>query len=164
MIKIPEDVKDRLKARRSLPSVPAVAIKIMELSEQDDIGTPEVAAVLARDPALAAKVLKVANAASYGVRCRVVQHPFLAILTNPESYYSWKRTTVSMTPNAAAAIGWWPPIQAGPPRIPIFQKPRLPGNPQPPTSSCQTYNLEDPYQKRDHRNIMIGNEAQSPSF
>lgn len=71
MIKIPEDLKNRLKACRSLPSVPAVAIKIMELCEQDDIGMPEVATVLARDPALAAKVLKVANSAIYGVRAQV---------------------------------------------------------------------------------------------
>jgi diguanylate cyclase (GGDEF)-like protein len=71
MIQIPEQIQTRLKACRSLPSVPAVAIKIMELCEQDDVGMPEVAAVLARDPALAAKVLKIANSAIYGVRSQV---------------------------------------------------------------------------------------------
>jgi diguanylate cyclase (GGDEF)-like protein len=71
MIQIPEQIQNRLKACRSLPSVPAVAIKIMELCEQDDVGMPEVATVLARDPALAAKVLKVANSAIYGVRSQV---------------------------------------------------------------------------------------------
>jgi diguanylate cyclase (GGDEF)-like protein len=71
MIQIPKQIQDTLKACRSLPSVPAVAIKIMELCEQDDVGMPEVATVLARDPALAAKVLKVANSAIYGVRSQV---------------------------------------------------------------------------------------------
>ena len=47
------------------------AIRIMELCEQDDVGTTEVASVLARDPALAAKVLKVANSAICGVRSHV---------------------------------------------------------------------------------------------
>lgn len=71
MAQIPEELKNRLKNCRSLPSIPAVAIKIIELCERDDIGTPEVARVLAHDPALAAKVLKVANSAIYGVRTQV---------------------------------------------------------------------------------------------
>lgn len=71
MIEIPAQLQSKLKSCRTLPSVPAVAIKIMELCEQDDVGTTEVAAVLARDPALAAKVLKVANSAIYGVRSQV---------------------------------------------------------------------------------------------
>jgi diguanylate cyclase (GGDEF)-like protein len=71
MIEIPAELQDKLKACRTLPSIPAVALKIMELCEQDDIGTADVASVLARDPALSAKVLKVANSAIYGVRAQV---------------------------------------------------------------------------------------------
>jgi len=71
MIEIPQELQNQLRSCRTLPSVPAVAIKIMELCDQDDVGIPEVAAVLSRDPALAAKVLKVANSVIYGVRSQV---------------------------------------------------------------------------------------------
>jgi diguanylate cyclase (GGDEF)-like protein len=68
MIEIPDSLQKRLSSCQSLPSAPAVAIKIINLCRQDDTGIPEIATVLARDPALAAKVLKTANSALYGVR------------------------------------------------------------------------------------------------
>src|SRR5665647_2097702 len=71
MIEIPQELQIQLRACRTLPSVPAVAIKIMELCDQDDVGIPEVAAGLSRDPALAAKGLKFANSVIYGVRSQV---------------------------------------------------------------------------------------------
>jgi diguanylate cyclase (GGDEF)-like protein len=71
MTEIPEKLQSRLKSCNSLPSVPAVAIRIMELCNLDDVGTAEVATLLARDPALAAKVLKVANSAIYGIRSQI---------------------------------------------------------------------------------------------
>ncbi len=68
---IPSRLVEQLKSCRSLPSVPAVAMRIIDLCEQDDVGVAEVSAVLARDPALAAKVLKAANSALYSVRSEV---------------------------------------------------------------------------------------------
>jgi diguanylate cyclase (GGDEF)-like protein len=71
MIEIPGSLQNRLKSCQTLPSVPAVAIKFIDLCKKDDIGIPEIASVLAHDPALAASVLKVANSALYGVRSPV---------------------------------------------------------------------------------------------
>jgi diguanylate cyclase (GGDEF)-like protein len=68
---IPLAVQQRLKTCRTLPSVPAVVLEVLELCQQDDIAIPRVAKVLARDPALSAKVLTVANSAWYGVRSQV---------------------------------------------------------------------------------------------
>jgi diguanylate cyclase (GGDEF)-like protein len=68
---IPESLLNRIKACRTLPSVPAVAVKVLELCEQEEVAIAQIAAVLSRDPALAAKVLKVANSAFYGVRSQV---------------------------------------------------------------------------------------------
>jgi len=68
---IPEQLEARLKSCRSLPSVPAVAMRIIDLCEQDDVSVAQIASVLARDPALAAKLLKTANSALYSLRSQV---------------------------------------------------------------------------------------------
>jgi diguanylate cyclase (GGDEF)-like protein len=71
MMELPAHLLDQIKCCRTLPSVPAVAVEILALCEQEEVGTSEIAVVLARDPALATKVLKVANSAFYGVRSQV---------------------------------------------------------------------------------------------
>lgn len=71
MTDIPESLLDQLKSCRALPSVPAVAFKVLDLCEQDNIHLSQVARTIAGDPALAAKVLKVSNSALYGVRSPV---------------------------------------------------------------------------------------------
>jgi len=68
---IPESLQQRLKACRTLPSVPTVVVEILDLCEEEDVGVAEIAKVLVRDPALSAKVLKVSNSAFYGVRSQV---------------------------------------------------------------------------------------------
>ena len=61
----PLHVQERLKACPSLPSPPGVAMEILKLSQSDDIGTAQVAAVIRKDPALTAKLLKTANSAYF---------------------------------------------------------------------------------------------------
>ncbi len=51
--------------------MPAVAMQVLDLAQDPDIGTAKVAKVIARDPALTAKILKVANSAWCGVRREV---------------------------------------------------------------------------------------------
>jgi diguanylate cyclase (GGDEF)-like protein len=68
---IPGPLEAQLKSCRTLPSVPAVAMKIIDLCGKDDVSVSEISSVLARDPALAAKVLKAANSAFYGIRSQV---------------------------------------------------------------------------------------------
>jgi diguanylate cyclase (GGDEF)-like protein len=70
-MELPAPLLDRIKSCRALPSIPAVVVEVLALCEQDEVGTSEIAAVLARDPALTTKVLKVANSAFYGVRSQV---------------------------------------------------------------------------------------------
>jgi len=71
MISIPENLQIKLKACRTLPSVPAVVLEILDLCQDDGVSIGQVAKALMRDPALSAKVLKVANSAWYGVRSQV---------------------------------------------------------------------------------------------
>ncbi|MBN2331728.1 MAG: HDOD domain-containing protein [Deltaproteobacteria bacterium] len=49
-----------------LPTLPAVVPKLLELMQNPNTNAADLTAVISRDPALAAKVLKVANSAYYG--------------------------------------------------------------------------------------------------
>ena len=60
-----------LKACRTLPSVPAVVVQVLDLCQDPDIGTARLAKAISRDPALVAKILRVANSAWCGVRREV---------------------------------------------------------------------------------------------
>jgi len=71
MISLPESLQAKLKACGSLPSIPAVVLEVLDLCQGDDIGIGQVAKVLSRDPALSARVLKVANSPWYGVRSQI---------------------------------------------------------------------------------------------
>jgi diguanylate cyclase (GGDEF)-like protein len=48
-----------------LPSMPAVAMEVLRLSEDENAGLDEYASVISRDPALAAKLLKLSNSALF---------------------------------------------------------------------------------------------------
>lgn len=54
----------------SIPTLPAVVQKIQRMLEDPDCGAREVGAVVAEDAPLAARVLKIANSAYYGLRER----------------------------------------------------------------------------------------------
>jgi diguanylate cyclase (GGDEF)-like protein len=71
MIPLPESLQTKLKNCRTLPSVPAVVLEVLDLCQDDNVGIGQVAKVLIRDPALSAKVLKVANSPWYGVRSQI---------------------------------------------------------------------------------------------
>jgi diguanylate cyclase (GGDEF)-like protein len=71
MVDLPHSLEHQLKLCRTLPSVPTVVIEVLDLCEKEDISISEIATVLARDPALTAKVLRIANSAFYGVRSQV---------------------------------------------------------------------------------------------
>lgn len=68
---IPDNLLHLLQTCRTLPSVPGVVMEVLDLSQDPDIGTAKIAKVITRDPALVAKILKVANSAWYGVRREV---------------------------------------------------------------------------------------------
>jgi diguanylate cyclase (GGDEF)-like protein len=69
--KLPPYLAQALQTCRTLPSIPGVVLEVLDLSQDPDIGTAEIARVLSRDPALVAKILKVANSAWIGVRREV---------------------------------------------------------------------------------------------
>ena len=67
-ISIPPDIEDFLSSCTALPSLPAVVINIIEASKDPDISLSDVAEILQVDPALSAKLLKIANSPLYAGR------------------------------------------------------------------------------------------------
>jgi diguanylate cyclase (GGDEF)-like protein len=63
-----EDIKARFQKLGNLPTPPAVARDILNLARDPDTNVPAVAAAIGRDPALAAKVLRMANSSLYATR------------------------------------------------------------------------------------------------
>ena len=64
--------RDRvLKGVRNLPSLPTVVIELLQSMDNEDADTRQLAGKLARDQALSAKVLRVANSSFYGLRGKV---------------------------------------------------------------------------------------------
>lgn len=55
----------------SLPSMPAVAFRVLELCRKEDVNVQEVAHVVEKDPALTAKLLKAANSSLFGMSKKV---------------------------------------------------------------------------------------------
>ncbi len=61
---------ETILASDRLPSLPEVALRVVEVSRRPDPDFNELAAVIRMDPAIAGRVLKTANSALLGMRCR----------------------------------------------------------------------------------------------
>lgn len=62
---------DNILKSPQLPSVPAVAIKLLELAKDPEITTREVVETIKSDPALAAKILRSANSSYFSFRSEI---------------------------------------------------------------------------------------------
>lgn len=60
-------ILDRILAAENLPSVPMVAIRVLELTENEDVAVGEIASVVEQDPALTARILRTANSSLFGL-------------------------------------------------------------------------------------------------
>lgn len=63
---IPKALLEKLKGCKTLPSLPVIALKIIELARSPSAGTSELAALISSDPSLSAKTLAAANSVFYG--------------------------------------------------------------------------------------------------
>ena len=74
-------LKTKLEQCSTLPSIPAVAVRVLRLCQQDDLDLRQIADAVGTDPALAAKVLKLVNSPVFGLRQEVKTIPHaLALL------------------------------------------------------------------------------------
>ncbi len=68
---LPKSLELQLKACRTLPSMPAVVLQVLDICQDEDVSIGQVSKVLIRDPALSGKILRVANSPFYGVRSQI---------------------------------------------------------------------------------------------
>jgi len=68
MSQIPEKIVQRLKTCTSFPTPPAVAMQVITLAQDPEIDLARVADTVSADPAIAAKVMRIANSAMYARR------------------------------------------------------------------------------------------------
>ncbi|HPF39678.1 MAG TPA: HDOD domain-containing protein [Phycisphaerae bacterium] len=70
MVRNPVNLIDRIE---SLPPFPAVASRIVAACECEDLCAERIAAIISEDPALAARILRVANSPFYGAAGKITQ-------------------------------------------------------------------------------------------
>jgi diguanylate cyclase (GGDEF)-like protein len=68
MSQIPEKILQRLKTCNTFPTPPAVAMQVITLAQDPDIDLGRVADTVSADPAIAVKVMRIANSAMYARR------------------------------------------------------------------------------------------------
>jgi len=63
-----DQIRSELEKIQSLPTLPVIATKLLNMIDQENVSMTEVSKVIVVDPALTSRVLKIANSAYYGVR------------------------------------------------------------------------------------------------
>jgi putative nucleotidyltransferase with HDIG domain len=73
---MPRNLRDLLASNLSIPTLPSVARRLNALVADPAVGTREIGALVARDAPLAAKVMRIANSALYGLAapCLSTEH------------------------------------------------------------------------------------------
>ena len=64
-------VREKLAKCADLPSMPAVAIQILDLCQRDEPDMDAIAKLIGSDPALSAKILRLTNSPMFGLKCQV---------------------------------------------------------------------------------------------
>jgi len=74
-------ILDRITANPRLPSLPAVAVKVLELTERPEASVHELASVIEKDQALATRLIKTVNSALYGLKkpCSTINQAIVAL-------------------------------------------------------------------------------------
>ncbi len=76
---IHSELEQAIMSAGDLPTIPVVAMKVMQLIESEKATAEELAKVVASDPAVAARVLKISNSSFYGCQ-RQIQSLSMAIV------------------------------------------------------------------------------------
>jgi diguanylate cyclase (GGDEF)-like protein len=59
-------LRDHILSSPQLPTLPAIALQVLELARRDDVGVQDIASLIMNDPALSSKLLKTVNSPFYG--------------------------------------------------------------------------------------------------
>src|SRR5256885_11798078 len=61
-----DSLLQRIRACPSLPTLPAIAVEVLSLTQKAEIDLAEIARVISKDPALSSKILRTVNSSFYG--------------------------------------------------------------------------------------------------
>lgn len=62
-----QSILERVRQANQLPTLPAVAIRVLEMTRSHDVSMGKIAEVVQQDPGLTAKILRVVNSSLYGM-------------------------------------------------------------------------------------------------
>src|SRR4051812_4146727 len=65
------DVRSQIQKCESLPTLPAAALRVLQLTSNDQVSLTELAEMVSKDPALSVKVLRAVNSPFYGLSQKV---------------------------------------------------------------------------------------------
>lgn len=68
---MPAPIIERIKIADNLPSLPTVAMQLVQMSRNSQASATDIAQILQQDPALTAKVLQMVNSAMYGMTRKI---------------------------------------------------------------------------------------------
>ncbi len=69
------DLPARICETENLASLPAVALRVLQMTQADDVSVGQIAEVVEQDPVLTARILKLVNSPLFGVARRIVSLP-----------------------------------------------------------------------------------------
>ena len=61
-----QQLADKIRQCPTLPSLPAIAMQVLELAQRADVDIAEIARLISKDPALSGKILRTVNSSFYG--------------------------------------------------------------------------------------------------
>ncbi|HEY4328534.1 MAG TPA: GGDEF domain-containing protein [Phycisphaerae bacterium] len=66
-----QELASRIASSPQLPTLPIIALKVLELTRREDVSAPEIADLIMTDPPLSSKILKTVNSPFYGLTKQV---------------------------------------------------------------------------------------------
>jgi len=65
-MEINESLVQKIRQCPNLPSLPAIAVQVLDLAQKADVDIVEIARIISKDPALSGKILRTVNSSFYG--------------------------------------------------------------------------------------------------
>ena len=61
-----EELLQRIRACPNLPTIPSIAMQVLEMAQSPEVDLAEIARIISKDPALSSKILRTVNSSFYG--------------------------------------------------------------------------------------------------
>src|SRR6476620_9492158 len=61
-----DQLLNRIRQCPTLPSLPAIAMDVLDLAQREEVDIAEIARIISKDPALSSKILRTVNSSFYG--------------------------------------------------------------------------------------------------